>query len=349
MITADPAHETRRSPQVVASSEPSSGLKLIIQIPCFNEEGTLAQTLADLPRRVDGFDVVEWLVVDDGSTDRTVEVAKAAGVDYVVSLPYNKGLARAFMTGLEAALIHGADVIVNTDADNQYSAKCIEDLVRPIQRGSAQIVVGARPIKEIGEFSFMKKWLQRLGSYVVRLASGTDIPDAPSGFRAIHREAALQLNVFGDYTYTLETIIQAGRKSIPITSVPIEINAATRPSRLVKSIPKYVYRSILSIARIFVLYKPLRFFFFIGMLLFIPGFLVGARFLYDYSTGNGAGHIQSLILASILIITAVIVVSAGVLSDLIAANRLLLEEIRMRQIRYGSARGADLIEKQARQ
>lgn len=323
-------------------------MKLIIQIPCFNEEGTLAQTLAELPRKVDGFKIVEWLVIDDGSSDRTVEVARAAGADHVVSLPYNKGLARAFMTGIETALVHGADVIVNTDADNQYSAECIADLVRPILQGDAQIVVGARPIKEIEEFSFLKKLLQRLGSYVVRLASGTDVPDAPSGFRAIHREAALQLNVFGDYTYTLETIIQAGRKSIPITSVPIQVNPATRPSRLVKSIPKYVYRSILSIARIFVLYKPLRFFFFIGMLLFIPGFLVGARFLYDYSTGNGAGHIQSLILAAILIVTAVIVVSAGVLSDLIAANRTLLEEIRMRQIRYGSARSDDAVDKQAR-
>lgn len=345
MHTADPAHQVRRSSQSAGASEPSSALKLIIQIPCFNEEGTLAQTLAELPRRVDGFDVVEWLVIDDGSSDRTVDVATAAGADYVISLPYNKGLARAFMTGIEAALLHGADVIVNTDADNQYSATCIADLVRPILQGSAQIVVGARPIKEIEEFSFLKKVLQRLGSYVVRLASGTDIADAPSGFRAIHREAALQLNVFGDYTYTLETIIQAGRKSIPITSIPIQVNPETRPSRLVKSIPRYVYRSILSIARIFVLYKPLRFFFFIGMLLFIPGFLVGARFLRDYWAGNGAGHVQSLILAAILIVTSIIIMTAGVLSDLIAANRTLLEEIRMRQIRYGSARDVGTIEK----
>jgi glycosyltransferase involved in cell wall biosynthesis len=308
----------------------SPGLKLIIQIPCFNEEGTLAQTLAELPRSVEGFEVVEWLVIDDGSSDRTVEVAKAGGANYIISLPYNMGLARAFMAGVEAAVVHGADVIVNTDADNQYCAECIVDLVKPILRGEAQIVVGARPIAEIQEFSYIKKQLQRLGSYVVRLASGTDIADAPSGFRAIQREAALQLNVFGDYTYTLETIIQAGRKSIPITSVPIKVNPSTRPSRLVKSIPKYVYRSILSIARIFVLYKPLRFFFTIAILLFVPGFLVGVRFLYQYMIGEGAGHIQSLILASILIVTAVIV----------AANRVLLEDVRMRLIRFGHARGA---------
>jgi len=318
--------------------------KLIIQIPCYNEQTTLGETLASLPRKVDGFSTVEFLVVDDGSQDRTAEIARSAGVHHVVVLPHNQGLARAFMAGIEASLRAGADVIVNTDADNQYSAACIPDLVRPILSGKAQIVVGARPIAEIAEFSLAKKLLQRLGSWIVRLASGTSIPDAPSGFRAIPRDAALRLNVFGDYTYTLETIIQAGRKNIPINSVPVQVNPATRPSRLVKSIPLYIYHSVLSIARIFVLYKPLRFFFVIGTFFFLPGIAIGLRFLISYLTGDGAGRIQSLILASILIVTAVIVYCAGILSDLIAANRMMLEDLRMRQLRSdiagSAARGA---------
>jgi len=307
--------------------------KLIIQIPCYNEEQTLGITLACLPRAVPGFDTVEFLVIDDGSRDRTVEVAQLAGVDHIICLPHNQGLARAFMVGVEASLRAGADVVVNTDADNQYSAACIADLVRPILLGEAQIVVGARPISQITEFSPVKKILQGLGSLVVRLASGTTVPDAPSGFRAMHREAALRLNVFGDYTYTLETIIQAGRKNIPITSVSVQVNPATRPSRLVKSIPSYVFRSILSIARIFVLYKPFRFFMVIGTLFLVPGVALGLRFLVAYLTGDGTGHVQSLILASILVVTAVIVYCAGVLSDLIAANRLMLEDLRMRELR----------------
>jgi glycosyltransferase involved in cell wall biosynthesis len=307
--------------------------KLIIQIPCLDEEATIGATLAALPRSVHGFEVVEWLIVDDGSRDATVSVARRAGVDHVVSLPHNQGLARAFMAGLEASLKAGADVIVNTDADNQYSAASIPDLVAPILDGRAQIVVGARPIAQHGEFSLAKKVLQRIGSAVVRIASGTQIADAPSGFRAIHASAALRLNVFGDYTYTLETIIQAGRKGIPITCVPIEVNPATRPSRLVRSIPSYVYRSMLSITRVFLLYKPLRFFLAIGTLLLLPGLALGLRFVYYYLTEGGAGHIQSLILAAVLTLTAMIVFAAGVLSDLIAANRVLLEEIRMRQLR----------------
>ncbi len=307
--------------------------KLIIQIPCLDEEATIGATLGALPRSVPGFEVVEWLIVDDGSRDATVSVARRAGVDHVVSLPHNQGLARAFMAGLEASLKAGADVIVNTDADNQYSAESIPDLVAPIVDGRAQIVVGARPIAANTEFSFTKKVLQRIGSAVVRVASGTRIADAPSGFRAIHSSAALRLNVFGDYTYTLETIIQAGRKGIPITCVPVRVNPATRPSRLVRNIPSYVYRSMWSIARVFVLYKPLRFFFLIGALLLLPGVVLGLRFLLNFLAGSGAGHIQSLILAAILIVTAMIVFVAGVLSDLTASNRVLLEEIRMRQLR----------------
>jgi len=307
--------------------------KLIIQIPCYNEEGVLATTLAQLPRSLPGFGSVEVLIVDDGSTDRTVEVAKTAGADHIVSLQHNQGLAKAFMAGIEASLKAGADVIVNTDADNQYSAASLPQLVAPILNGSAQIVIGARPISSIDDFSLTKKLLQKLGSAVVRLASGTTVVDAPSGFRAFHRDAAMRLYVFGNYTYTLETIIQAGTKNIPIVSVPVQVNAATRPSRLVRSIPSYVHRSILSIGRVFALYKPLRLFFSIGMAFLIPGVLLGLRFVYQYLTVSGAGRMQSLILASILIVTAMIVFAAGVLSDLTAANRVLLEEIRMRALR----------------
>lgn len=310
-----------------------SGRKLIIQIPCYNEEGTLATTLAALPRQVQGFANVEWLVVNDGSTDGTVEVATRCGVDHVVSLPVNQGLAKAFVVGLEACLRAGADVIVNTDADNQYDAGCIPDLVRPILDGRALIVIGARPIALIEEFSLIKKLLQRLGSAVVRLASGTDVPDAPSGFRAIHRDAALRLNVFGSYTYTLETIIQAGRKNIPVQSVPVRVNPATRPSRLVKSIPSYVYRSVLGIIRIFALYKPLRFFVAIGISFLVPAAVLAARFVYYLATSGGTGHVQSLLLAAVFAIAATIFFIAGAMSDLIAANRVLLEEIRMRVLR----------------
>jgi hypothetical protein len=237
------------------------------------------------------------------------------------------------MAGVEASLKLGADVIVNTDADNQYWAGSIPDLVAPILDGSAQIVVGARPIGTIEEFSPVKKLLQRVGSAVVRFASGTRVPDAPSGFRAFHRDAALRIYVFGNYTYTLETIIQAGRKNIPIASVPVQVNPATRPSRLVKSIPSYIYRSVINMGRIFVLYKPLRFFLMIGSLFLVPGVLIGLRFLVAYLNNEGAGHVQSLILAAILILAAMIIFAAGVLSDLTAANRVLLEELRVRLLR----------------
>ncbi|WP_245481757.1 glycosyltransferase family 2 protein [Mesorhizobium sp. M7A.F.Ce.TU.012.03.2.1] len=306
--------------------------KLIIQIPCLNEEGTLAVTLADLPRQVEGFDQVEWLVIDDGSTDRTVEVARENGVDHVVSLPHNQGLAKAFMTGIETALKLGADVIVNTDADNQYDASCISDLVRPILEKKALIVVGARPISEIEHFSPVKKFLQKLGSLVVKLASGTTVPDAPSGFRAIHRDAAIQLNVFNRYTYTLETIIQAGRRNIPITSVPIRVNGDLRPSRLVKSIPSYVRRSLITVVRIFVVYSPLRFFSVCAAIVATPGLIMIARFLFHYLRGEGSGNIQSLVLSSALLALAGILAMSGILSELIAVNRQILEEIRIRQL-----------------
>jgi glycosyltransferase involved in cell wall biosynthesis len=315
--------------------------KLLIQIPCYNEAQTLPQTLAALPRKVEGFDQVEWLVIDDGSTDGTAEVARRHGVDHVVTQAHNQGLARAFMAGIEACLKAGAEVIVNTDADNQYDASGIPQLVKPILDGRAQIVIGERPIMEIAGFSFIKKVLQRLGSWAVKIASRTHVPDAPSGFRAIHREAALRLCVFNDYTYTLETIIQAGRKNIPVTSTPVAVNAATRPSRLVKSIPSYVRRSLLTIVRIFVLYKPLRFFLTLGTLFLVPGVALGVRFLIAYLEDRGNGHIQSLILAAVLIVTAVVVYVAGIIADLVAANRVLLEEVRMRLLRAEVADARD--------
>lgn len=306
---------------------------LIIQIPAFNEEQTLGATLAALPRQVPGFTRVEWLLVDDGSRDRTVEIARAAGVDHVVALPHNRGLATAFVTGLEACLKLGADVIVNTDADNQYDASCIPDLVRPVLEGRAMLVVGERPIAKMKEFSALKRLLQKLGSAVVRFVSATDVPDAPSGFRAIHRSAALQLCVFSTYTYTLETLIQAGRKGLPVASVPVRVNVVTRPSRLVRSVPGYVGRSLMTIFRIFVLYKPFRFFFLFGTLFLLPGLVIGVRFLRAWLAGDGQGHVQSLILAAILILAAFVTYAAGLLADLIAANRLLLEDLRMRQLR----------------
>ena len=304
--------------------------KLIIQIPCYNEEKTIGITLATLPRCIPGIDVVQWLVIDDGSTDRTVDVARAHNVDHIVSHAQNLGLAKAFMTGLRTCIKLGADIIVNTDADNQYSADCIPDLVGPILENKAEIVVGARPIQDIEHFSAMKRLLQNIGSWVVRVVSNTDIPDAPSGFRAISREAALQINVFSDYTYTLETIIQAGQKGIPMTWVPVKTNPSVRPSRLIKSIPSYIQRSVVTIVRIFVVYKPFRFFAAIGIFLFLIGLALGCRFLYYLFLEGGRGHIQSLILASILIGMGFQTIMVAFVADLLAANRRLLEELQRR-------------------
>jgi glycosyltransferase involved in cell wall biosynthesis len=305
-------------------------MKLIIQIPCFNEAPTLAIALAALPRRVEGFSSVEWLIIDDGSKDNTIEVAKQNGVDHIVRHVGNKGLARAFMTGLDASLRLGADVIVNTDADNQYNADDIPALTLPILENRAEIVVGARPIAVIEHFSAAKKILQRLGSWVVRTASETDIPDAPSGFRAMTRAAAQRLMVFNDYTYTLETIIQAGQKNIAITSVPIRVNEDLRPSRLVRSVPSYVRRSMVTIIRIFVIYRPFSFFGTIGAFIFSLGFLIGLRFLWHYFQGAGDGHIQSLILASVLLGMGFQTLLVAFIADLLSANRKLLEDIRFK-------------------
>ena len=306
-------------------------MKLIIQIPCLNEGGTLAVTLKELPRSMEGFDKVEWLIIDDGSTDNTVEVAKENGVDHIVSFTKNQGLARAFLAGLEACLKLGADVIVNTDADNQYNAQDIPLLIKPILDKKAEFVIGARPVSEIKHFPPIKKQLQKLGSWVVRLASKTDIPDAPSGFRAMSREAALRLNVFNDYTYTLETIIQAGQKNMAIVSVPISVNEELRRSRLIKSIPSYLNKSITTIIRIFVVYKPFRFFFSLGMFSIALGVLIGLRFLYFYmATEESSGHIQSLILSSILFGFGFQMIVVAFLADLLAVNRRLLEDVQYR-------------------
>ncbi|MBB6340549.1 glycosyltransferase involved in cell wall biosynthesis [Pseudomonas fluvialis] len=306
-------------------------MKLIIQIPCYNEAGTLAIALNALPRQVVGFDSVEWLIIDDGSTDETVKVARENGVDHIIRHTRNQGLAKGFMTGLDACLRLGADVIVNTDADNQYQAEDIPALTTPILEKKADIVVGARPIETIEHFSPIKKALQKLGSWVVRIASKTDIPDAPSGFRAMSRAAAQRLMVFNDYTYTLETIIQAGQKNMAITSVPIRVNDDLRPSRLVKSIPSYIKRSIITIIRIFIIYRPFRFFAAIGTVLFGLGALLGLRFVNFYLQGNGDGHVQSLILASTLLVMGFQTFMVAFLADLLAANRKLIEDIRVRQ------------------
>ena len=304
--------------------------KLIIQIPCYNEEGTLGITLASLPRSLPGVDAVEWLVVDDGSTDRTVDVARQGGVDHVVSLPANRGLARAFMAGLEDGIRAGADIIVNLDADNQYFAGDIPAMIAPIIEGKADLVVGVRPISDLSNYSPFKRFLHRIGTRAMRLASGTEIPDAPSGFRAMSREAAMRLNVFTSYTYTLETIIQAGRQGMAIMCIPIRTNPPLRPSRLMRNPLSYVWRSLLTIVRIFVTYRPLRFFAALGLLSLTPGLVLGFRFLWFYFSGDGRGHVQSLILAGILIGNGSLLLVIALVVDLIAVNRQFLEKIDWR-------------------
>jgi glycosyltransferase involved in cell wall biosynthesis len=315
---------------------PHSMTKLIIQIPCFNEEGTLGITLDALPRSVPGVDCVEWLVIDDGSADGTVRVAQEHGVDHIVSLPRNVGLARAFQAGIEACLARNADLIVNTDADNQYCADHIPSLVEPILAGRAEFVIGARPVQTIAHFSPVKKFLQRFGSWAVRVASGTDVPDAPSGFRAISREAALQLNVFDPYTYTLETIIQAGRRGIPTESVPIPTNEELRPSRLVRSKRAYVGKSVLTILRIFMVYRPFQFFAMLGSVPLSAGVLLGLRWLFYFGTASDRTRLPSLILVAILVLVGVQLFMFGLVANLMSVNRRLLEDVQVR-LRRASA------------
>jgi len=304
-------------------------LKLIIQIPCFNEEATLPETLADLPTEVAGFDEVEWLVIDDGSEDATSEVARSLGVHHVVRITENRGLANAFLTGLDAALRAGADVIVNTDADNQYDGSCIPELVLPIVEGRADLVIGERPIEAVDDFSPLKKRLQRVGSGVVRAFSGTSVRDAASGFRAFSRETAIGTQVFGKYSYTMETIVQAGWEGLRIVGVDVSVNPATRPSRLVKSIPKYIWRSGTTIVRSFALYKPFRFFFGVGLLPFVIGLSLVARWLYlQLFTDDIASRVPSLVAASVFLFIAIQLWVLGLLADLLSANRRLISDTR---------------------
>lgn len=305
-------------------------MKLIIQIPCYNEEATLEIALMALPKKIKGIDEIQILVIDDGSNDKTVEVARQNGVENFVILPNNLGLAKAFSAGLTKALKLGADIIVNTDADNQYCADDIEKLVEPILNKQADIVIGARPIENIEHFSFSKKLLQKLGSGVMRLVSSTKIADATSGFRAFSRNAATQINVFDNYTYTLETIIQAKAKGLEIISVPVRVNPELRKSKLIKNIFDYIRRSCFTMLRMFIVYRPFRFFALIGTLFLIPGLFLGGRFALFYLTNSGAGHIQSLILSAILTLTGVQIGLIAVLADLLSINRKLLEDIQMR-------------------
>ncbi|EEE36154.1 glycosyltransferase [Rhodobacteraceae bacterium KLH11] len=318
-------------------------MKLIVQIPALNEQETLATAIRAIPRDIPRISSVEILVIDDGSTDRTVEVAKEAGADHILRMASNVGLARAFTAGIEEALSLGADIIVNTDADNQYCADDIPSLIQPILDRQAQIVVGARPISEIESFSPLKKALQRLGSWVVRQASGSTIPDAPSGFRAYARDAAARLCVINTYTYTLETIIQAGRKRIPMTSVPVRVNTVTRPSRLFSGMREYILRSGKTILRVFVIYAPLTFFSTIAAIVALPGLIVIGRFLILYASGDGVGHIQSLILAAALLAMSAVFLAVGVLADLISANRSLLEDIRARELLRAPRNRSDVV------
>lgn len=306
---------------------------LVIQIPCLNETATLKIAIDALPRQVVGFDEVKVLIIDDGSTDGTSELAEQLGVDQIVRHPVNRGLAAAFMSGLEEALRMGADVIVNTDADNQYAAEDIPLLTLPILEHRADMVIGARPIDETEHFSMVKKKLQRIGSWAVRAASQTDVHDAPSGFRAISREAAMRINVFGGYTYTLETIIQAGLNGLVIASVPIRTNADLRPSRLVKSIWSYVMRSLGTIARVLMIYRPLMVFSVLGALPFLAGLAAGIRFIWFYAHGEGSGHVQSVVFSGLCLTLAAIMLTIGLISDLVATNRKLSERV-LRHVRH---------------
>jgi len=322
-------------------------VKLVVQIPCFNEERTLAQTIADIPRRIDGVDEVEILVVDDGSSDATLEVARRAGADHIVRHKRNRGLARAFRTALDNSLRIGADIIVNTDADNQYSGADIPKLIKPILEGQADIVVGDRETDKLERLSGTHKMLQSFGSRVVRMMSDLDVPDAVSGFRAISRDAALQLNVLSSFSYTIEMLVQAGHKQLSVRAVPVTTNPTTRESRLYSTVPQFIERSATTLLRIYTMYRPLRVFLLLGLVLGVLGALPIARFLYAYFTGDGAGHIQSLVLGGVLVVIGIMIGVAGIIADLISFNRQLiestLEKVRAIEvsIESGSAVGSE--------
>ncbi|RIK63307.1 MAG: glycosyl transferase [Planctomycetota bacterium] len=305
-------------------------MKLIIQICCHNEAETLPGTLADLPRSVPGFDCVEWLVVDDGSIDNTATVARDHGVDHVIRIPRKKGLARAFEAGISACLARGADVIVNTDGDNQYAGACVADLVAPILCDEADMVIGDRPIEQIDDFSPLKKRLQRLGSWTLRRITGLDLPDAASGFRALTRDAALRLNITSDFTYSLETLVAASQQKLKVAHVPIRVNPATRASRLFGSMGRYIGLQMITLLRVYTMYRPLRVFIGAGGLAILGGAILCLRYLYYMLLGEGKGHIQSVVVAGLLLNVGVLLCMMGLLADTIRSNRLFLERVLYR-------------------
>ena len=318
-------------------------MKLIIQIPCYNEEKTLPVTFADLPRKIEGITEIEYLIIDDGSSDKTIEVARNLGIHHIVRFTKNKGLAKAFMAGIDACLRCGADIIVNTDGDNQYNGNDIPELVKPIVDGKTEVVVGDRQVETIEHFSPLKKQLEKLGSWVVRKVSRTEVIDAASGFRAYSREAAMRLHLINDYSYTLETIISSGRNKVIIESVPISTNEKLRDSRLFKSVTSYISKSAGIIIRSYTQYKPLKLFLFSGSFVFLIGVVLGGRYLFFMLQSEGSGHIQSLILASILLISGFNLGMFGLIADGIAANRRLLEDVlfRLKRIEYDHLQSDD--------
>ncbi|MGZ7040932.1 MAG: glycosyltransferase family 2 protein [Thermoanaerobaculia bacterium] len=305
-------------------------MKLIVQIPAYNEEQTIAATLREIPKKIDGVTSIETLVIDDGSTDQTTDAARKAGATHIVQLRSHRGLSAAFVAGIDAALRLGADIIVNTDADNQYAGADIARLVTPIIKGTAEVVIGDREVANSPHMSGFKRWLQQIGSWTVGLASGLNVRDVTSGFRAFSREAAMQINVFNPFTYTLETVIQAGNRNLGVQSVSVRTNAPTRPSRLYRGIGTYLRKSVATIFRIYTLYRPLKTFFLIGTVLLVAGFILGGRFLFYIARGEHGGHIQSLILAAVFLVTGFQTLLIALLADLIAVNRRLSEDVLIR-------------------
>jgi glycosyltransferase involved in cell wall biosynthesis len=302
-------------------------MKLIIQIPCLNEAKTLPVTLEGIPKKISGVDEVEILIVDDGSTDDTSEVARIKGVDHIIRNSVTRGLARTFAIGIDNCLRLGADIIVNTDADNQYNGEDIPKLIKPILENEADIVIGNRQTERIPHFSFIKKKLQKWGSFAVRQLSGIKIPDAVSGFRAFNRQTAMQINILSNYTYTIESLIQAGSKGFRIVSVPVRTNEKLRESRLIKSLPDFIKKSVTTMIRMYTMYQPLKVFFWIGSSISCVGFIISCRFLWYYFNGMGRGHMQSLILSAILLIIGFQIILIGLVADIISFNRKLIEEI----------------------
>lgn len=321
-------------------------MKLIIQIPCFNEEDTLAQTIADFPRHIESIDEIEWLVIDDGSNDQTIKVAQNLGVHHIVINKINMGLARTFRRGLDASLKAGADIIVNTDGDNQYVGADISKLIQPILSGQAELVIGDRQTSKIAHFSKLKKLLQWFGSGVVRKLAGIHVPDTVSGFRAFSREAAIRTNIVSPFSYTIETVIQAGKKNIAVTSVPIRTNPKTRESRLFRSTPAFIQRQISTIIRMYAMYEPLKVFFYIGTFLTVLGLIPVIRFLFYYLTSGGSGHIQSLVLGGVFLMMGFISYLSGLVADLISFNRQLhemtLEKVRRMELENNNSNNNDI-------